>query len=266
MSVELVSLEPATGAEFWRGPVGDVDAEVALAREAWPEWAARPVTVRIEALRRFADVVRAKADTLADCISRETGKPLWEARTEIESVIAKVDISVKAFADRTSQRRIEGAMGAKSALRHKPHGVMAALGPYNFPAHLPNGHIVPALIAGNAVVFKPSEKTPATGKMLVELYHAAGIPMGVIRCLVGGVDEGKALAAISTGCCLRGHRARGSHSTGFMLICRARCSRSKWAATIPSWFGMLPIFRRRQQLLFSRPFCQRVSAALRRGA
>jgi succinylglutamic semialdehyde dehydrogenase len=214
MSVELVSLEPATGAEFWRGPVGDVDAEVALAREAWPEWAARPVTVRIEALRRFADVVRAKADTLADCISRETGKPLWEARTEIESVIAKVDISVKAFADRTSQRRIEGAMGAKSALRHKPHGVMAALGPYNFPAHLPNGHIVPALIAGNAVVFKPSEKTPATGKMLVELYHAAGIPMGVIRCLVGGVDEGKALASHRD---IDGLLFTGSSGTGIAL-------------------------------------------------
>ncbi len=214
MSVEIVSVEPATGAIFWRGSVGDVDAEVALAREAWPEWAARPVTVRIEALRRFADVVRAKADTLADCISRETGKPLWEARTEIESVIAKVDVSVKAFADRTSQRRIEGAMGAKSALRHKPHGVMAVLGPYNFPAHLPNGHIVPALIAGNAVVFKPSEKTPATGKMLVELYHAAGIPAGVIRCLIGGVEVGKSLASHHD---IDGLLFTGSSGTGIAL-------------------------------------------------
>ncbi|MEK0411444.1 aldehyde dehydrogenase family protein, partial [Limosilactobacillus reuteri] len=82
------------------------------------------------------------------------GKPLWEARTEVDAVVAKVDISVAAYADRTAQRRMEGAMGARVALRHKPHGVLAVLGPYNFPAHLPNGHIVPALIAGNAVVFK----------------------------------------------------------------------------------------------------------------
>jgi succinylglutamic semialdehyde dehydrogenase len=211
---EIVSIEPATGAVYWRGEAGDVDQEVALAREAWPQWAACPVTVRIEALRRFVDVVRSKNEDLADCIARETGKPLWEARTEVESVIAKVDISIKAFADRTSQRRIEGAMGTKTAVRHKPHGVMAVLGPYNFPAHLPNGHIVPALIAGNAIVFKPSEKTPATGAMLVDLFHAAGIPAGVIRCLIGGVNEGKALAAHPD---VDGLLFTGSSNTGIAL-------------------------------------------------
>ena len=191
---ELVSYEPATGAQFWCGNVGDVDTEVALARASWAEWAARPVTFRIEAMRRFANVVRAKTDVMADCIARETGKPLWEARSEVESVIAKVEISISSYAERTSQRRLEGNLGAKTALRHKPHGVLGVLGPYNFPAHLPNGHIVPALIAGNAVVFKPSEKTPATGAMLVECFHAAGVPSGVIRLLIGGAAEGKALA------------------------------------------------------------------------
>lgn len=154
-----------------------------------------PITVRIEAVRRFVNIVRARSDALSDCIARETGKPLWEARTEVESVINKVEISISAYTERTSQRRLEGNLGVKSALRHKPHGVLAVLGPYNFPAHLPNGHIAPALIAGNAVVFKPSEKTPATGAKLVECYHAAGIPMGVVRLLVGGPAEGKALAA-----------------------------------------------------------------------
>jgi succinylglutamic semialdehyde dehydrogenase len=196
MSVEeIVSTEPATGAVYWRGPVGNVDAEVSLARAAWPEWAARPVTVRVETVRRFTNVVRSKSEELTDCIARETGKPLWEARSEVESVINKVEISIKAYADRTAQRRIEGSLGVKSALRHKPHGVLGVLGPYNFPAHLPNGHIIPALIAGNAVVFKPSEKTTATGKMLVELLHAAGVPSGVLRLLVGGVEEGKKLAS-----------------------------------------------------------------------
>jgi succinylglutamic semialdehyde dehydrogenase len=192
---ELVSFEPATGAELWRGPIGEPQMEVAAARAAWGEWAARPLEVRAETLRRFANVVRAEADAFADLIARETGKPLWEARGEVDSVIAKVDISIAAFAERTPRRRMEGALGARTAIRHKPHGVLAVLGPYNFPAHLPNGHIVPALLAGNAVVFKPSEKTPASGAFLVDRFHEAGVPEGVVRLLIGGREEGKALAA-----------------------------------------------------------------------
>ena len=195
MSQSLTSFEPATGAPLWTGTVGDAAAEVAAARAAWPEWAARPLTVRVETIRRFANVVRGKKAEFAELIARETGKPLWEAETEVDSVMGKVDISVAAYAERTSQRRVEGALGTKIAVRHKPHGVLAVLGPYNFPAHLPNGHIVPALIAGNTVVFKPSEKTPAVGEMLVGLLHEAGVPEGVVRCLQGGPDQGKALAA-----------------------------------------------------------------------
>src|SRR3546814_10641936 len=96
---------------------------------------------------------------------------MWKALTEVDSVNNKVEIYVAAYAERTGQKRLEGSMGTRTAVRHKPHGVMAVLGPYNFPAHLPNGHIIPALMAGNAVVFKPSEKTPAVGEMLVDLYH-----------------------------------------------------------------------------------------------
>ncbi|HYJ83781.1 MAG TPA: succinylglutamate-semialdehyde dehydrogenase [Allosphingosinicella sp.] len=191
----LSSIEPATGAHLWTGEVGDVDSEVARARSAWAGWAARPLAVRIETLRRFANVVRGKKEALADLIARETGKPLWETATEVDAVVGKVDISVSAYSERTSQRRLEGALGARVAVRHKPHGVLAVLGPYNFPAHLPNGHIVPALLAGNAVVFKPSEKTPAVGEMLVQLYHEAGVPEDVVRCVQGGVEVGKALAA-----------------------------------------------------------------------
>lgn len=191
----LSSIEPATGAHLWTGEVGDVEAEVARARAAWAGWAAKPLAVRIETLRRFANVVRGHKDSLADLIARETGKPLWETATEVDAVVNKVDISVTAYSERTSQRRLEGALGARVAVRHKPHGVLAVLGPYNFPAHLPNGHIVPALLAGNAVVFKPSEKTPAVGEMLVRLFHEAGVPEDVVRCVQGGVDVGKALAA-----------------------------------------------------------------------
>ncbi len=194
MSAEILSFEPATGAELWRHPIGDADAEVAIARESWADWAAKPVTFRIETLRRYANVIRARTDAFTDLIARETGKPLWEAKTEVDSVIAKVDISVNAFAERTGQRQLDAPMGSRMALRHKPHGVLAVLGPYNFPAHLPNGHIVPALIAGNAVVFKPSEKTPASGAFLIDSLREAGVPEGCARLLIGGPAEGKALA------------------------------------------------------------------------
>jgi succinylglutamic semialdehyde dehydrogenase len=78
-------------------------------------------------------------------------------------------------------------------LRHKPHGVAAVLGPYNFPGHLPNGHIVPALLAGDTVVFKPSEETPLTGQLMVEAFEAAGLPKGVVNLVQGGRETGGAL-------------------------------------------------------------------------
>jgi succinylglutamic semialdehyde dehydrogenase len=195
MAAEIFSIEPATGAELWRGTAGDVDSEVAAARAAWPAWVTLPFIKRVDALKRFAEGLKRDPEPLAECIARETGKPLWEARTEVESVANKVDISLRAFSARTAQQRSDGTLGTRTALRHKPHGVMAVLGPYNFPAHLPNGHIIPALLAGNAVVFKPSEKTPATGQMLVDLLHAAGVPHGVVRILHGGPDEGRALVS-----------------------------------------------------------------------
>lgn len=192
---EIVSFEPATGVEMWRGRVGDVDDIVGRARRAWPAWAAQPLSTRIELVRRFANEVRKDSDKLAELIARETGKPLWEARTEVESVINKVEISVRAYAERTSQRKLDNALQGTAALRHKPHGVLAVLGPYNFPAHLPNGHIVPALIAGNVVVFKPSEKTPAVGEALAQCFHRAGISAAVVQVLIGGPEEGQALVA-----------------------------------------------------------------------
>ena len=211
---ELISFEPATGAVLWQSPTSDVDAEVAAARGSWAGWAAQPLANRLETLRRFANLVRAKLEPFADLIARETGKPLWEAKTEVESVIAKVNISATAYAERTAQRRLDAQMGDRMALRHKPHGVLAVLGPYNFPAHLPNGHIVPALLAGNAVVFKPSEKTPAVGAYLVDCLREAGVPEGCIRLVIGGPAEGKALAGHPD---IDGLLFTGSARTGLIL-------------------------------------------------
>jgi succinylglutamic semialdehyde dehydrogenase len=191
----LISTEPASGEELWRGSVSDVDAAVSTARRAWAAWAARPLTDRIGVMRAFSNIVKRDIDELADLIAREAGKPLWEARTEVDAVVNKVDISVQAYAERTGKKKFDAGLNASAAVRHKPHGVMAVLGPYNFPAHLPNGHIVPALIAGNAVLFKPSEKTPAVGEALVTAFHRAGVPEDVIQLVIGGPDEGKALVA-----------------------------------------------------------------------
>ncbi|MEG3090461.1 succinylglutamate-semialdehyde dehydrogenase [Sphingomonas sp. PB1R3] len=214
MSECLSTYEPATGALIAELPIGDADREVAAARAAWAGWATTPLAGRIDMLRRFAEVVRDRAVAFADLIARETGKPLWEAKTEVDTVIAKVAISITAQAERAGERFTDQPGGGRMALRHRPHGVLAVLGPYNFPAHLPNGHIVPALLAGNAVVFKPSEKTPATGAFLVECYHAAGVPQGAVRLLVGGPDQGRALAGHDE---IDGLLFTGSARTGLAL-------------------------------------------------
>jgi succinylglutamic semialdehyde dehydrogenase len=214
MPATLTSTEPATGSLLWQGEPSDVEAEIARVRAGWPIWAAKPIAYRIETLRRFVNVVRANEEKLTDLIARETGKPLWDARTEVTAVMNKVDISVAAYSERTGQRRLEAALGARQSVRHKPHGVMAVLGPYNFPAHLPNGHIVPALLAGNGVLFKPSEKTPAVGEMLIGFYHEAGVPEDAVRLVLGGPDEGKALTAHAD---VNGILFTGSAQTGIAI-------------------------------------------------
>ncbi|WP_294234433.1 succinylglutamate-semialdehyde dehydrogenase [uncultured Sphingomonas sp.] len=214
MTEFLSTFEPATGALLAELPIGDAFRAVAVAREAWPDWAATPLADRIATLRRFAEIVRDRADGFADLIARETGKPLWEAKTEVDTVIAKVAISITAQEERAGTRVTDQPGGGRMALRHRPHGVLAVLGPYNFPAHLPNGHIVPALLAGNAVVFKPSEKTPASGAFLVECYLAAGVPEGVVQLLIGGPDQGRALAGHED---IDGLLFTGSARTGLAL-------------------------------------------------
>jgi succinylglutamic semialdehyde dehydrogenase len=192
--VEFTSTNPCTGDVIWRGTPGDVPAAVAAARAALPGWALAPLDSRIAVVRAFKAVVDARAEDFATLIARETGKPLWETRTEVASVAAKVEISITAQAERAGEKAAE-AGGVRQALRHKPHGVLAVLGPYNFPAHLPNGHIVPALLAGNTLVFKPSEQTPAVADFMADCWAAAGLPAGVLNLVHGAGETGRALAA-----------------------------------------------------------------------
>ena len=188
------SIDPCTGNVIWQGAAGDVTAAVARARAALPGWALAPLADRIAIALAFKAVVQDRADAFARLIASETGKPLWETRTEVASVAAKVDISITAQAERAGSRTGEVA-GVRQVLRHKPHGVLAVLGPYNFPAHLPNGHIVPALLAGNTIVFKPSELTPAVADFMATCWAAAGLPDGVLGLVHGGGDTGRDLAA-----------------------------------------------------------------------
>lgn len=210
---ELVSYDPATGELVWRGPGGDVDAAVRAARAAFPAWANAGLDARLAMVRRYRDLVRAGADAFARLIARETGKPLWDAAAEVASVAAKVDISIEAYLARTGTR--VGAVAAgRQAVRHKPHGVLGVLGPYNFPAHLPNGHIVPALLAGNTVVLKPSEQTPAVAEHMAALWAEAGLHVGVLNIVQGAGDVGRAVARHLD---LDGLLFTGSAATGFAI-------------------------------------------------
>ena len=193
----LQSFDPASRALVWEGPVADAAAcqrAIATARAALPGWRALPVEDRIAVVRRYAAILTERRAALAELISRETGKLLWESDAEVGSMIAKVDVSITAHAERTGERAAAMPFG-RAVLRHRGHGVMAVLGPYNFPGHLPNGHIVPALIAGNAIIFKPSEITPATGAAMADAWAAAGLPDGLLTVVQGGRATGEALVA-----------------------------------------------------------------------
>ena len=191
------SLNPVTQQVLWTGNGANaeqVDGTVKAAREAFPAWATRSFEERLSVLEAFAASLKTHADELAQCIGEETGKPLWESATEVTSMINKVAISVQSYRERTGEK--SGPLGdATAVLRHKPHGVVAVFGPYNFPGHLPNGHIVPALLAGNSVVFKPSELTPKVAELTVKCWIEAGLPAGVLNLLQGARDTGIALAA-----------------------------------------------------------------------
>lgn len=188
----FVSVDPCTGEAVWSGRAAsrdDVDGAVRAARAAFPEWARRPREQRIAVLRAFAEHISRAGDEVAAAISREVGKPRWEAAAEIRLMAAKVEISIEAAEQRTS------AHGSGPAVtRFRPHGTVAVFGPFNYPGHLPNGHIVPALLAGNTVVFKPSELAPSVAEATARVWEAAGLPAGVLNVVQGGRTTGETLA------------------------------------------------------------------------
>lgn len=213
---ELESLNPANNEVLWQAMSAtpeQVDRAVMAAREAFLPWADLSIEERLAIVKRFGELLTEYKEQLALVIAQETGKPLWETRTEVGAMIGKIGISETAYFERTGTKETAMPVG-KAMLRHKPHGVVAVYGPYNFPGHLPNGHIVPALIAGNTVVFKPSELTPVVAQITVELWQKAGLPAGVLNLVQGEVETGKALASHPQ---IDGLFFTGSSNTGHIL-------------------------------------------------
>lgn len=197
-SGEIAIEDPGdTAAELGAFPFCEtsVDAAVDAARRAYPAWRDLPVEERARCLRRFADLLRAEAERLAELIAIEVGKPLWEARTEVTAMAGKVDITLGDGLDALREREFELGPGQRGRWRNHSRGVVAVLGPFNFPGHLVHGHVVPALATGNPVVIKPSERTPAVGQLYAELASQAGFPPGVFNLIQGDGSVGAALSA-----------------------------------------------------------------------
>lgn len=210
------SLCPVSQQSLWKGCSGsydDVHDAISAARTAFASWKKQSIEVRKNIVRQFAERLKEHQEHIAQCIGQETGKPLWESRTEVTAMIGKIEISINAYNERTATHETDIAAG-HAVLRHRPHGVVAVFGPYNFPGHLPNGHIVPALLAGNCVVFKPSELTPMVAEETLKLWHLAGIPAGVLNLVQGEKETGIALAGHDQ---IDGLFFTGSSGTGQMI-------------------------------------------------
>ncbi|MEZ7208427.1 MULTISPECIES: succinylglutamate-semialdehyde dehydrogenase [unclassified Pseudoalteromonas] len=210
------SVNPANNEVIWSANAAtaeQVDGAVKAAREAFYAWSDMSFEARLEIVKRFAEVLKENSEELAIAIAKETGKPLWETRTEAGAMVGKIAISEKAYQERTGV--VENPMPVgRAVIRHKAHGVVAVFGPYNFPGHLPNGHIVPALLAGNTVIFKPSELTPYVAELTLKYWQQAGLPAGVINLVQGEVETGKALASHAG---IDGLFFTGSSRTGHLL-------------------------------------------------
>ena len=212
----LCSMTPYDASLLWQGSSAttqQVESAVKAARLALLEWRQYTFAQREAYVSAFIEEVKRNKERIAETIAKETGKPIWETRTEVAAMIGKASISAQAFHERTGERA-RSVNGSQVVLRHRPLGVMAVFGPYNFPCHLPNGHIIPALLAGNTVVFKPSEQTPLSGEVMVRLWQQAGLPEGVLNLVQGAKDTGIALSQ-SKG--IDGLLFTGSAQTGQLL-------------------------------------------------
>lgn len=209
-------LSPVDNRETWHGhwatPV-ELDAAYERARHAFQNWSRKSIAERIEYIQRYSQSLEKNKEAIALCITLESGKPLWESKQEVMAARSKVDNSIDALLKRRSESS-SSASSSTNVIRYHPLGTVLVLGPYNLPLHLPGAHIVPSLLAGNTVVFKPSEKTPAVGDWIAQCWQEAGLPGGVLETLHGAVEVAKQLVDKPD---LAGVFFTGSHRGGIAL-------------------------------------------------
>ncbi|GGI70748.1 N-succinylglutamate 5-semialdehyde dehydrogenase [Shewanella hanedai] len=213
---DVTSKNPANNEVIWSSKTATADqvnTAVEAAREVQFDWFMLGFEGRLAIVEAYRAQLEANKAEIAEVIAQETGKPQWETATEAGAMIGKIGLSVAAYKERTGSTENDIPAG-RAVLRHKPHGVVAVFGPYNFPGHLPNGHIVPALLAGNTVVFKPSELTPKVAELMLKCWEKAGLPAGVVNLVQGEVETGKALASHPQ---IDGLFFTGSSRTGHIL-------------------------------------------------
>ena len=192
---ELHSHNPANGkiiSRFQCSNDHDIEMAVQAAHHVSPDWANTSLEYRSAICQRFVELLTAEQKDFALLISEENGKQLWESELEVAAMISKYKISLQAFQQRTGDTTT-ALNHITLQVRHKPLGVIAVLGPFNFPGHIPNGQIIPALLAGNTIVFKPSEQTPTVAVNYCRLWETAGLPPGVLNLVLGNAAVGKTL-------------------------------------------------------------------------
>ncbi|MCC5952216.1 MAG: aldehyde dehydrogenase family protein [Acidimicrobiia bacterium] len=189
-------VNPATGAVLDEVPETTVDGVAAAyetARAGQPAWAARPLPERIDAVRRFAASVEAQRDQLAPILTAETGKPIAQAAGEITATLARIEFFVDHVTGVTADQVVHESDGLREVIRREPLGVVANISAWNYPWFVGTNVFVPALLCGNAVLYKPSEYATRTGLAIADLLHAAGVPEPVFAALPGGGATGAAL-------------------------------------------------------------------------
>ena len=214
---KIINLSPADLKdkvfEFYFNPQ-HIDPVCHSAKSAFTPWASLSQSKRNWFLKKLAQVYREKQEEIAILISRETGKPLWESRQEALALSSKIDVTLKHALPLVQTKTLPSRLrtdNVKEKLFYKPRGALLVLGPFNFPVHLANGHIVPALAVGNTVVFKPSDKTPASAQKLAECFHLAGFPKGVFNLIHGSSHIARSLVKHPL---LDGVLFTGSYSVG----------------------------------------------------
>lgn len=209
----LEIFDPATGERIAQVSADDgasVAAKAAAARAAQATWAEVTMAERLAIVRRYRAAIVDQLDDLATTLTREVGKPIAQARNELNGLLPRLDFFVEQAARALADEPVFEGGGMREQLSHVPLGVVANISAWNYPWFVGNNVIVPALLAGNAVLYKPSEYATLSGLACTRLLHEAGVPADVLRCLVGGADVGSALLAQD----IDGLFFTGSHATG----------------------------------------------------